>query len=205
MASTNFTDGDASPGNRIVAAWLNDVNAVVYGALGEATTPTAARIALGLVIGVDVQAYDADLSIWASITPGAGVAEALRIDVGDSGAFLTDADVGVTVGYINVPQNSQSAAYECVLGDQGKHIYHPSTDNNARTFTIPANASVAYAVGTCITFVNMVNTVTIAITSDTLYWALDGSTGSRTLAVYGIATALKMTSTTWLISGTGLT
>lgn len=30
MASTTFVDGDLSQSNRIVAAWLNDVNAVVY-------------------------------------------------------------------------------------------------------------------------------------------------------------------------------
>jgi hypothetical protein len=33
----------------------------------------------------------------------------------------------------------------------------------------------------------------------------DGSTGSRTLAANGIATAVKVTSTEWLINGTGLT
>jgi hypothetical protein len=47
--------------------------------------------------------------------------------------------------------------------------------------------------------------MTIAITTDTLYFAGTGTTGSRTLAQYGVATALKLTSTTWIISGTGLT
>jgi hypothetical protein len=47
--------------------------------------------------------------------------------------------------------------------------------------------------------------VTIAITTDTLYLAGTGTTGSRSLAQYGMATAIKLTSTTWLISGTGLT
>ena len=51
----------------------------------------------------------------------------------------------------------------------------------------------------------MANTVTIAINTDTMYLAGTGSTTSRTLAAYGVATAIKMTSTTWLISGTGLT
>ena len=50
------------------------------------------------------------------------------------------------VGYINIPQNSQSAAYTLVAADAGKHIFHPSTDANARTFTIPANGSVAYPI-----------------------------------------------------------
>lgn len=110
------------------------------------------------------------------------------------------------VGFKNIPQNSQSADYTLVLADAGKHIFHPSTDANARTFTIPANSSVAYPIGTAITFINITSqAVTIAITTDTMYLSAAGTTGSRTLAQYGSATAIKMTSTTWLISGSGLT
>ena len=110
------------------------------------------------------------------------------------------------VGFKNIPQNSQSAAYTLVLADAGKHIFHPSTDANARTYTIPANSSVAYPIGTAVTFINMTSqVVTIAITTDTMYLSSAGTTGSRSLAQYGSATAIKMTSTTWLISGSGLT
>jgi len=113
---------------------------------------------------------------------------------------------GVAV-YSNTPQNSQSAAYTLVLADAQKHILHPSADVTARTFTIPANASVAYPIGTTVTFVNQngAGTVTIAITTDTMRLAGAGTTGSRTLAANGVATALKVTSTEWIISGTGLT
>jgi hypothetical protein len=111
-----------------------------------------------------------------------------------------------SVGYLNIPQNSQSAAYTLVLADAGKHIFHPVGDNNARTFTIPANSSVAYPIGTAITFINMaVANVTIAITTDTLILSSAGTTGSRTLATNGSATCIKITSTSWLISGSGLT
>jgi hypothetical protein len=110
------------------------------------------------------------------------------------------------VGFRNIPQNSQSAAYTLVLADAGKHIFHPSTDNNARTFTIPANSSVAYPIGTAITFINMAAaSVTIAITTDTLTLSPAGTTGSRTLATNGSATCIKITATQWLISGSGLT
>jgi hypothetical protein len=110
------------------------------------------------------------------------------------------------VGFKNIPQNSQSAAYTLVLADAGKHIFHPSGDANARTYTIPANSSVAYPIGTAVTFINMTSqVVTIAITTDTMYLSSAGTTGSRSLAQYGSATAIKMTSTTWLISGSGLT
>jgi hypothetical protein len=125
-----------------------------------------------------------------------------------SGLSLSSCTVDGTnsVGFLNIPQNSQSANYTLVLGDSGNHIFHPSSDNNARTFTIPANSSVAFPIGTAVTFINMaVANVTIAITTDTMYLSSAGTTGSRTLAQYGSATAIKITSTNWLISGSGLT
>ena len=108
-------------------------------------------------------------------------------------------------GVYRLPVNSQSAAYPLVLSDAGKLILHPAADNNARTFTIPANSSVPFDLGTTITFVNEINTVTIAITTDTLVLAGAGTTGSRTLAANGMATAVKITSTKWMINGAGLT
>jgi len=116
------------------------------------------------------------------------------------------ADGTNSVGFLNIPINSQSTAYTLVLSDAGKAILHPSTDANARTFTIPANSSVAYPVGTAISFINMTSqVVSIAITTDTMYLSSAGTTGTRSLAQYGTATAVKMTSTTWIISGSGLT
>ncbi len=106
------------------------------------------------------------------------------------------------LGYRGAPQNSQSAAYTTVLSDAGKSIFHPVGDNNARTFTIDSNANVAYVIGTIIEFINMAAaSVTIAITSDSLVFLPAGSTGSRTLAQYGRASAEKITSTSWVISG----
>jgi len=127
-------------------------------------------------------------------TPSSGTLSSCTVDGTDA------------VGFRNIPINSKSAAYTTVLADSGKVIFHPSTDANVRTFTIDSNANVAYPLGTAITFINMTSqVVTIAITSDTMYLSSAGTTGSRTLAQYGSATAIKMTSTTWIISGSGLT
>jgi hypothetical protein len=111
------------------------------------------------------------------------------------------------VGFRSIPQNIQSAAYELVLADSGKHILHPSADTTARIFTIPANSSVAFPIGTAITFINQngAGVVTIAITTDTMRLSPAGTTGSRTLAANGSATCIKLTSTEWIISGSGLT
>jgi hypothetical protein len=111
------------------------------------------------------------------------------------------------VGFRNTPVNSQSGAYTLVLADSGKTILHPSADTTARIFTIPANSSVAYPVGTVLTFVNQngAGVVTIAITSDTMRLSPAGTPGTRTLAANGVATCVKLTSTEWIITGSGLT
>ncbi len=110
------------------------------------------------------------------------------------------ADRGMVLG-------EKSAAYTFVLADANNAFLHPAADTTARTWTIPANGSVAYPVGTVLTFVNEngAGSITIAITSDTLRLGGTTSTGSRTLAANGIATAVKITSTVWYISGVGLT
>jgi hypothetical protein len=127
-------------------------------------------------------------------------------DKGDTGLTGNTGSTG-PAGPSSLAQNSKSAAYTTVLSDAGKHIFHPSADVTARTFTIDSNANVAYALGDTITFVNQngAGVVTIAITSDTMRLAGPGTTGSRTLAANGIATAIKVATTEWLISGTGLT
>ena len=106
-------------------------------------------------------------------------------------------------GYMGLPQNSATTgAYGVVAADAGLHIYSSAT----RTITIPANGTIAMPIGSTIAFVAGTGaTVTIAITSDTMYLAGTGTTGSRTLAAFGMATAVKITSTSWIISGNGLT
>lgn len=208
---------------------------ITKGGTGGATA-SAARTALGLAIGTDVLAYDSNLQSFVTAftlptadstanyvlkTNGSGTLGFAAPAAGDvtltgtqtlTNKTISGADNTLTVdgtnavGFRNIPVNSQSAAYTTVLADSGKVIFHPSTDANARTFTIDSNANVAYPVGTALTFINMTSqAVTIAITSDTMYLSSAGTTGSRTLAQYGSATAIKMTSTTWLISGSGLT
>ena len=108
------------------------------------------------------------------------------------------------IGYLNIPQNKQNTAYGLVIWDAWKHIYHD--DATARTYTIPANSSVSFPIWTAITFVNnWSGAVTIAITTDTMYLSWAWTTWSRTLAQYGVATAIKIDTTKWIISWTNLT
>jgi hypothetical protein len=120
-----------------------------------------------------------------------------------------DQDVTVTatgtiaadsIGYRGLPQNAQTGAYTLALSDAGKQV-----SNTTGGWVIPANASVAFPVGTAIAlYNNSGSNQTISITSDTLRQAGTANTGSRTLAQYGLATCTKVSSTTWVISGAGL-
>lgn len=122
---------------------------------------------------------------------------------GTDSTTMTFPEITAEIGFRNIPQNSQSTAYTTVMADKGKGILHPAADTTARTFTIDSNANVAYPIGTAITFINQnaAGVLTIAITSDTMRLAGAGTTGSRTLAANGVATAIKIATTEWIISG----
>lgn len=181
--------------------------------LGNATCTTLNKLTLTTpATGATLTIADGKTLTASSSLTLAGVdGKTLTVDnsielAGTDGTMMIFPPASASVGYLNVPSNPQSTAYTTVLADSGKSIDHPAADTNARTYTIDSNANVPYPVGTCISFSNMTaNVVTIAIASDTMYLAGTGSTGSRSLAQYGVATARKLTSTTWLISGTGLT
>jgi hypothetical protein len=109
------------------------------------------------------------------------------------------------VGYLGSPQISDQDDYTFVLSDAGKHYYHPSSSSPDNTVTIPANASVPFPIGTVLLIINEngAGSLNIAITSDTLRWG--SSTGARTLAANGVATAIKVAATTWRLTGDGIT
>lgn len=190
---------------------VGDVASVIDVGAGVPGLPTLDGSNLtGITADADNVSYTPDSG---SSIVGNTVAEALdelEVMIQDVEQDIVDINTeidGLPASIRLIPQNSQSADYTLVLSDGGKHIYHPSADTSTRTWTIPANASVAFPIGTAITFVNdnSAGAITIAITSDTMRLAGAGTTGSRTLAANGNATAIKMTSTSWQISGTGLT
>lgn len=109
---------------------------------------------------------------------------------------------GFEVGTKILPQSTKSVDYTLVLTDSGKHILHPTADTSTRTFTIPSNASVAFPAGTTVTFINQISAgnVYVDIVADTMVLAGVGQTSSVLLAPNSIATALKVTTTQWLIT-----
>ena len=152
---------------------------VAYGGTGAATAG-GALTSLGAAASganTDITALDQDVTITATGTIAAG-----------------------TLGYRGLPQNAQTGAYTLALSDAGKQV-----SNTTGGWVIPANASVAFPIGTAVALYNdSGSSQTVSITSDTLRLAGTATTGTRTLAQYGLATCTKVASTTWVISGAGL-
>jgi len=108
------------------------------------------------------------------------------------------------IGYRGLPQNAQNGAYTLALADDGGHIY--SANTGAQAIAVPTNASVAFPVGTAVVIVNNGTTaLTVTASGVTLKRAGTTDTGTRTLAVAGMATLLKVATNTWFISGAGIT
>ncbi len=107
------------------------------------------------------------------------------------------------IGFRGLPPNSQTGSYTTVLADRGKLIRHPNGSGAGDTYTI--NNALAYAIGDTISFWNGdSNSVSIALSSGTLRLAGTATTGTRTLAQHGTATALLVDTNEWVISGPGL-
>lgn len=99
-------------------------------------------------------------------------------------------------GFRGIPQNEQTSSYTLALTDAGKHI------STIAGVAIPANASVAFPVGsTIVLYNNSAAAQSVTISTDLLRLAGSTSTGTRSLAAYGLATLLKVGTQTWVISG----
>jgi hypothetical protein len=108
------------------------------------------------------------------------------------------------VGYKGIPKVYESGfgTYTVQTSDAGKFI----TNEGTRTIVIPSNDTTDFEIGTTLVFIASAFSMTISIESpDILLLAASSSTGSRTLAARGMATAIKTEIDAWVISGNGLT
>ena len=134
-----------------------------------------------------------------------------RLEISGTGAFdFKDGTVTTTgsgaseVGYQGMPVDLIAADTTLALTHRG----HLLVVNNAacNTITIPANGTVAFPIGTVIGILvgAIADTVSLAITTDTLTLSGAGSTGTRTLAENSEVYIKKITSTAWYVSGVGI-
>lgn len=146
---------------------------------------------------------DATISDLGALSLTLSVAHAWtgKLDLG-GGGDLTPATTPAAnaVGYLGVPINTQSASYTLVMADAGKVVR--ANSGSALTYTIPPHSSVAYPVGTTVTFRNAgAGALTITPGSGvTLLQAGSGTSASVTVQQYGFVTALQEASDAWVLT-----
>lgn len=148
--------------------------------------------------------------VRAAVLTGLSTASAVAVAAADSvlvaiGKLQAQLD---KKGSINIPLIAASANTTVTKAHAGGGLKHPSADTTARTYTIDSNANQSWEDGTAITFLNQngAGVITIAVTANTMRLVGAGTTGSRTLAANGLATAIwDAATTTWYINGVGLT
>ena len=158
------------------------------GAAEELSVGTALSVTGGTLAVTTVPAANGGTGLTSPGTSG-------NVLVSDGTAW-TSAALSSAVAY---PQNIQSSDYTLVLGDAGKQIFHPASDANVRTYTIPANSSVAFPIGSVVLFTveNFGTQVNVAITSDTLVNG-NGLTGTQSVQPNNTLMCIKVTATKWM-------
>lgn len=176
----------------------------VSGSVATATTTPAITLTLGAITPTSVNGLTISNSTGTlTVTNGKTVAFSNGITfAGTDSTTMTFPPASASIGYLNIPQNPQSGAYQLALADAGKHIYHALGDG-AQAITIPANGTTAFPIGTAITVVNMSATsITVVITTDVLNYVNVGAVTTITIPQYNEVTLLKILTTAWLASGT---
>lgn len=181
---TNVATWLATPSSANLAAAVTDETGT--GALVFANTPTLVTPALGAATATTLTS-----SGIITANGGINIATPLTTPTTTEG------------GYMGTPVVTQDSTYTFVLADRGKTYYHTSV--TAHSYTIPANGTVAFPIGTIIAIENEngAGNLTLSITTDTLRWS--ASTGSRTIAANGSAAVKKVASTVWRLVGNGIT
>jgi hypothetical protein len=221
-ASPTFT-GTVGSGNITSSGGLATSSTATISFIGTgtiaigATTGTAA-----ITVGQSTGAQTLNLATGATLTATtktvnigttgvSGSTTAISIGSAVSGATttltlsgtVTSSSLADAVGYKGLPPSAQTqgSAITLALTDMGKIV-----PNTLGGWVIPANGSVPFPVGsTVIVYNDSAANQTISITTDTMYLAGTATTGSRTLAQRGLATLVKVASTTWVASGAGVT
>ena len=201
------------------ANYQGDYNAGTTYQIGESVSYTGRRY---VAKTVNTGVTPADGANWFLINDGdvlgpvSATANGIALYDGTTGKIIKDGPAPSTLGnvltsngttWVSSPlatgvsfqQNIQSADYTLVIGDAGKQIFHPVADTILRTYTIPANDSVAFPIGTVVLFTveNGGTRVKVAITSDTLVFG-GGTTGALNVPPNNTLMAIKVTATKWM-------
>lgn len=178
-----------------------DIDPVSTGVL-EATQ---VQVNAGAATGVFVS--PAKLAAWTGVATALGYTPANK--GGDTITNLVlafSALAAASAGYLGLPVNEEDAVYQTVLADAGKMVR--ANSGSAIAYTIPPVATVAYPVGTAITFRNVgVGVVTLTPGAGVTFMKAGATTTAASIALAqgALCTAVMEATNAWVVSGVGIT
>jgi ABC-type transporter Mla subunit MlaD len=181
-----------------VSASLGAANASIGGLSGSLAGVSASLGgASSSLAGVSTSLGGVSASLGNVSASLGGVSSSLAGVSTSLGSGVSGTNAG-SLGFLGIPLAQKSGAYTPVLADAGQHFFFTA---NA-TATIPANASVAFGLGTFLKFSADVGvSLTVAIASDTLRYPTSGATGARSVSGPGFLIAEKQKSGEWWVVG----
>ncbi len=177
---------DVGGGGTLGTAAFTATGAYDAAGAAAAVTPTS----LGLVIGTNVQAYDADLTTWAGVTPGTGVATALAVNIGTAGGVQLNNGSGT--GLTGIAPLASPTFTGTVTSPN---------------FTLSGNQSAAAWTTSGLRLVGIAGTLTDTTSSGTVAAAYTNKLGGNTIASSGTVTFTDYISAYFSdpVQGTGVT
>jgi hypothetical protein len=166
---------------------------------------TSAQVNAGAASGVYVSPVA--LATWTGVPAALGYTPANR-----AGDTLTNAVLAFSslqagsAGYLGLPLNEQDMGYATTLQDAGKMVRANSASPIA--YTLTPLATVAYPVGTAITFRNAgAGVVTLTPGAGVTLIKAGATTPSASLALAqgALCTAVMEAANSWVVSGVGMT
>ena len=169
-------------------------------------TPTFVNSgALLLPGGANITAVAGDFYVFRCMSPGTwALVNGSRSATSFANAALTGTSTvnGVEIGFRTIPGTVKNSNYTLLAADSAKALYHDDTSSYSYT----VNTGV-FSGGEAVVVVNNTGSGVITIVQGagfTLYLANSASSGSRTVAVRGIATIYFVSSTVAYVSGAGV-
>jgi hypothetical protein len=179
----------------------------------------------GIISGTGSDCGSGGSSAFSTLTSGTNTSAAMIVGSGASLAATGSGSIAATslsgmtapstsgvLGYLGLPEprGVLTGAVTIALTDNSNVLHFNCT--SACTQNIPANSgagSVAFPVGAVLIFDNdctATTALTVTLSSDTMYLSpLPSVTGTRSVSICGEMFARKETSTTWKVTGTGVT
>ena len=151
-------------------------------------TPSALTLtnATGLPVATGISGLGSNVATFLATPSSANFASMISDEIGTGNVILSE-----------LATNNQTASYTLVLGDKAKVV--EMAVGSANNLTVPANASVAYPVGTQIHIVQVGSGQTTVVASAGV--TINTATTLKLRAQWSAATLIKRAENTWVLAG----